>query len=97
MSYPNDEAPIVSVVARQYRDAHRETGTKGTLVQTARVLFENQGVAATPLAAVARAAHVSRTLLYYYFSSKDELVEAALNDCAVERVARVRAHAPRAR
>ena len=86
MSYPNDEAPIVSVVARQYRDAHRETGTMGTLVQTARVLFENQGVAATPLAAVARAAHVSRTLLYYYFSSKDELVEAALNDCAEDFV-----------
>ncbi len=86
MTYPNDETPIVPVVARQYRDAHRETGTKDTLVQTARVLFENQGVAATPLAAVARAAHVSRTLLYYYFSSKDELVEAVLNDYAEDFV-----------
>lgn len=86
MTYPNDETPIVPVVARQYRDAHRETGTKGTLVQTARALFESQGVASTTLAAVARGAHVSRTLLYYYFSSKDELVEAVLNDCAEDFV-----------
>lgn len=86
MSYPNDETPIVPVVARQYWDAHRETGTKGTLVQTARALFESQGVAATTLAAVARGAHVSRTLLYYYFSSKDELVEAVLNDYAEDFV-----------
>lgn len=86
MTYPNDETPIVPVVARQYRDALRETGTKGTLVQTARALFESQGVASTTLAAVARGAHVSRTLLYYYFSSKDELVEAVLNDYAEDFV-----------
>lgn len=86
MTYPNDETPIVPVVARQYRDAHRETGTKGTLVQTARALFESEGVAATTLAAVARAAHVSRTLLYYYFSSKDELIQTVLNDYAEDFV-----------
>jgi len=43
-------------------------------------LFSERGIAATPLNAIAKAAHVTPALLHYYFKTKDSLVETLLNE-----------------
>ncbi|MER5624812.1 TetR/AcrR family transcriptional regulator [Streptosporangium sp. NPDC002544] len=51
------------------------------MAATARVLHE-QGVERTTIADIARAADVPAGNVYYYFKTKDELVEAALSEHA---------------
>ena len=56
----------------------REQGKRDRLVAGARELLHQQGVEATTIAEIARAADVPVGNVYYYFKTKDELVEAAI-------------------
>ena len=46
------------------------------IVDAAFVLFANEGYSKTSIAAVAKKAEVSKGLIYHYFSSKQEILEA---------------------
>ena len=50
------------------------------LLDAAQDLFGRQGVAATPLAAVAKAAAVTPAMVHYYFSSRDQLLDALVEE-----------------
>ncbi len=56
----------------------QEQGKRERLVAGARELIHQQGVETTTIADVARAADVPVGNVYYYFKTKDELVEAAI-------------------
>ena len=53
-------------------------GKRERLVASARTLLHQQGVERTTIAEVAKAADVPPGNVYYYFKTKDELVEAAV-------------------
>ncbi|KRE94443.1 hypothetical protein ASG87_17725 [Frateuria sp. Soil773] len=60
------------------------------LLDAALDLFGERGIAATPLNAIARRAHVTPALLHYYFDSRDALIGAVVQERLqplVERVA----------
>jgi TetR/AcrR family transcriptional regulator, transcriptional repressor for nem operon len=57
-------------------------GKRERLINAARDVLHQQGVERTTLAEVARAADVPPGNVYYYFKTKDELVEAAIADHA---------------
>lgn len=52
--------------------------TREKILETAVKLFSSHGYADTSLAQVARAAHVSKALVLWYFESKEQLFRAAL-------------------
>ncbi|MFF7974220.1 TetR family transcriptional regulator [Streptomyces sp. NPDC007905] len=56
----------------------RRGGKRERLVEAAVRVFHEQGVEKTTLADIARAADVPLGNVYYYFKTKDELVEAAV-------------------
>src|ERR671918_2549711 len=62
---------------------HSETQDRGSkrerLVASATELLHQQGVEKTTLAEIAQAANVPPGNVYYYFKTKDELVEAAID------------------
>ncbi|MBS1767169.1 MAG: TetR/AcrR family transcriptional regulator [Acidobacteria bacterium] len=58
------------------------------LLDAAQDLFGRQGVAATPLSAVAKAAGVTTAMVHYYFSSRDQLLDALVE----ERIGPLMAH-----
>jgi TetR/AcrR family transcriptional regulator, transcriptional repressor for nem operon len=61
-------------------------GKRDRLVESARVLFHEQGVHRTTLAEVAERADVPLGNVYYYFKSRDELIDAVI-DCYQEQAA----------
>ena len=84
---------------------HSETQDRGSkrerLVASARELLHQQGVEKTTLAEIAQAANVPAGNVYYYFKTKDELVEAAI-DAHVQTTEAMlasleRHHSPKAR
>ena len=50
------------------------------IVVTAGRLFQAQGIARTSITEIAEQMGVAKGLVYYYFASKDELVEAVIDD-----------------
>jgi AcrR family transcriptional regulator len=63
-------------------DANRGAGTldkRRRLVEGARLVLQQQGVEKTTLADIAQAADVPVGNVYYYFKTKDELVQAAID------------------
>jgi AcrR family transcriptional regulator len=50
------------------------------LLDAAIALFGQRGIAATPLSAIARQAHVTPALLHYYFGNREKLVEAVVEE-----------------
>ena len=58
---------------------HKRGDKRERLVASARDLLHRQGVQATTLADVAAAAEVPLGNVYYYFKTKDELVQAAID------------------
>src|SRR5665213_705473 len=60
----------------------RAPGKRERLVASAMELFHHQGVERTTLAEVAHAADVPVGNVYYYFKTKDELVEAVIEEHA---------------
>jgi AcrR family transcriptional regulator len=84
---------------------HSETQQRGgkreRLVASATELLHQQGVEKTTLAEIAQAANVPPGNVYYYFKTKDELVEAAI-DAHVQTTEAMlasleRHHSPKAR
>ena len=65
---------------RHTRTSKRLTGRADEIVQSARALFEENGVHNTTISDIARNCTISRTLLYYYFPSKDSIIEAVIKD-----------------
>src|SRR5690242_20921755 len=59
--------------------AMRERGKRERLVGGACELLHRQGVERTTLAEIAQTADVPPGNVYYYFKTKDELVEAAID------------------
>jgi AcrR family transcriptional regulator len=57
----------------------RELGKRDRLVAGARQVLHEQGVEKTTLADIAQAAQVPAGNVYYYFKTKDELVQAAID------------------
>jgi TetR/AcrR family transcriptional regulator, transcriptional repressor for nem operon len=64
--------------------AANRTGKRERLVDGARQVLHAQGVEASTLADIAAAADVPLGNVYYYFKTKDELVEAAIEAHAAE-------------
>ncbi len=58
--------------------SERAAGKRERLVQAAKQMLYAQGVERTTLAEVAEAANVAPGNVYYYFKTKDDLVEAAI-------------------
>jgi AcrR family transcriptional regulator len=56
----------------------RPVGKRERLVESARTLFHEQGVHRTTLAEVAEGAQVPLGNVYYYFKTKDDLVDAVV-------------------
>ena len=67
------EAPRPEGIATPDRHA-------GAIVATARKLFEQRGVRATSIAAIAKEANVTRELIYYHFANRNGLIEAVIDD-----------------
>ena len=65
---------------RALSDSKRLAGPKGEIVQAARKLYEQQGVAATTVKDIAREAGITRELVYYYFANKQAVTDAVLDD-----------------
>jgi AcrR family transcriptional regulator len=59
-------------------DGHRPLGKRQRLVAAASRLLHQQGVERTTLADIAQAADVPLGNIYYYFKTKDELIEAVI-------------------
>lgn len=53
------------------------------LIDAAIALYAKQGVAATPLSAIARRARVTPALLHYYFGNRDRLLDALVEERVV--------------
>ena len=77
------------------------TGKRERLIESATVLFHEQGVHRTTLAEVAERANVPLGNVYYYFKTKDELVGAVLTWYQAQAAALIdsfeRARTPQAR
>lgn len=53
---------------------------RNRLLDTAMVLFARQGIAETTLSAIAREAGVTPAMVHYYFSSRDQLLDALIDE-----------------
>lgn len=58
---------------------------KQEILETAMLLFEQNGISKTSMSDIANAAAITKGLVYYYFSSKEELV-AAVVELLVEEI-----------
>lgn len=79
-SIPEFNPGLPHPVTRQVRSSARLNGVPGDIMLAARELYETEGVAATSMAAIARKAGITRTLLYYYFPNKQAVTDAVLDD-----------------
>lgn len=60
--------------------SRRLQGQKGQIVQAARRLYETQGVHRTTVKDIAQEVGITRELVYYYFSGKQQITDAVLDD-----------------
>lgn len=95
MPAKTDGGPDASTAGRRARQQRRRDRSREEILEAARKVLLRGGLAGLTLEAVAREAGMSKTGLYYYFSSKDalafELVYAALEGHA-EAVSTAVAH-----
>lgn len=78
------------------RSAHPRLGSRGqpeesraAILQAAAREFSEQGIAGARTDAIARAARVNKALLYYYFTDKETLYAAVLDDAFCGMKARI--------
>lgn len=64
--------------ARTHRNGARSEDFEADILRAAEELFESRGYAQTSMSAIARAVGIDQSSLYYWFSSKDDLLEAML-------------------
>ena len=71
----------MSVDGREETAASRSNGydRRHQIVEVARSLFEERGLAHTTVKDIARESGVARGLFYYYFADKDAIIEAVLD------------------
>ncbi|MBB5189311.1 AcrR family transcriptional regulator [Silvimonas terrae] len=62
------------------RPAAMDQNARSILLDAATNLFAHQGVAATTLAQVARAADVTPAMVHYYFKNRDQLLDAVVDE-----------------
>src|SRR5919197_3610931 len=62
------------------RGARRRARTRARLIEAARILFARQGVDATRINEITEEADVGFGSFYNHFASKDEIVEAVLEE-----------------
>lgn len=73
--------PAKPTAARQPgRPANSPGDQRARLLDAALALFSTQSIAETSLRAVARRAHVTPALVHYYFGSRDQLVDALMDE-----------------
>ncbi|XVQ52185.1 TetR/AcrR family transcriptional regulator [Streptomyces sp. CA-142005] len=78
LSQVTDSDPATAAPAARPRRS-RPGGKRERLVKAAVQVFHEQGVEKTTLGDIARAAEVPLGNVYYYFKTKDQLVEAAVD------------------
>jgi AcrR family transcriptional regulator len=71
------------------RPAKTRGDQRRRLLDVAIALFAKQGIAETPLSAIARRARVTPAMLHYYFGSRDQLLDALMDERVVPLIARV--------
>jgi TetR/AcrR family transcriptional regulator, transcriptional repressor for nem operon len=76
-------------LAREDRGTPAAGGKRERLIEGARQVFHAQGVESTTLADIAKVADVPVGNVYYYFKTKDELVDAVIASHAEEINARL--------
>ena len=74
---PLQAAGCVRERRRDLKESRRLTDTPGAIVATARKLFEQRGVRATSIAAIAKEANVTRELIYYHFANRNGLIASS--------------------
>ncbi|WP_253904797.1 TetR family transcriptional regulator, partial [Adlercreutzia sp. ZJ473] len=85
--YAQDGGRPVRITGRQRGAAVvRLSGQAGDIMQAARTCFERDGVRATTVTAVAAEAGITRELFYYYFASKQAVIDAVLDDYVADLV-----------
>lgn len=62
------------------RPANSRGDQRDRLLDAALALFSRQGIAQTPLSAVARRARVTPALVHYYFGTRDKLLDALMDE-----------------
>jgi AcrR family transcriptional regulator len=79
--------------ARPKRSPGRPAKARGDqrerLLDVALALFSRNGVAETPLSAIARRARVTPALMHYYFGNREQLLDALMDERIAPLVARV--------
>ncbi|MBO9662312.1 TetR/AcrR family transcriptional regulator [Dokdonella sp.] len=73
------------------RPARTRGDERRRLLDVALALFAKRGIAATPLAAIARRGRVTPALLHYYFGSRDRLLDALMDERVLPLLEPVRA------
>ena len=81
---PCDEGVLRATSSHSYHVPQRLEGRAGDIVQTARELFEERGVAHVSIASIAQRAGITRELVYYYFSGKQALIDAVIDDYVID-------------
>jgi TetR/AcrR family transcriptional regulator len=62
------------------RPARTSGDQRDRLLDAAIALFSKQGVAGTPLSAIARKARVTPALVHYYFGNREQLIDALMTE-----------------
>src|SRR5215813_6327124 len=79
--------------ARSSRAPGRPAKARGDqrerLLDVALALFSRNGIAETPLSAIARRARVTPALMHYYFGNRDKLLDALMDERIAPLVMRV--------
>jgi AcrR family transcriptional regulator len=73
------------------RPANTRGDQRQRLLEVAAVLFSRQGIAETPLSAIARRARVTPAMLHYYFGNREQLLDALMDERIVPLIGRVAA------
>lgn len=65
--------------SRKHRNGQRSDDFRADIVQAAAELFGEKGYAGTTMSAIARAVGIDQSSLYYWFSSKDDVLNAVID------------------
>jgi TetR/AcrR family transcriptional regulator len=65
--------------SRTHRDGTRSDDFRSDIVRAAAKLFGEEGYAGTTMSAIARAVGIDQSSLYYWFSSKDDILNAVID------------------
>ena len=77
---PVQTCKVEGFACRLSMKSRRLQGQKGQIVQAARRLYETQGVHRTTVKDIAQEVGITRELVYYYFSGKQQITDAVLDD-----------------